>query len=175
MTLTRILAFLSCMLISDNNRGFYSLNLGQVAKPQYATELQNEMVALIRSSFRTEMSNFSNSIKYLGNILNIKPFPTDSKRDCVSAHLFGFSQQSGLYHRPQMKLQCVTQKYMQELGSMVRSSSSLNHVPNIPTNYASIRISLLEGDTPSNCAQQYTAYCSYLKRRRKAQRREGGV
>ena len=163
-----------CEMIVDCNYGlFNSLNLGKVAKPQYATELQNETVSLIRSSFRTEMSNFSNSIKYVGNILNFQVFPVENKRGCATAHLFGFSQQSGLRFRPQMRLQNSTQKYMMELGAMIRSSSSINHAPEIPTKYSFINISFIEGDNPSNCEKQYTAYCSHLRRLRKAQRRGG--
>ena len=61
-----------------------------------------------------------------------------------------------------MRLQNFTQKYMMELGTMIRSSSSINHVPEIPTKYSFINISLIEGDNPSNCEKQYTAYCSHL-------------
>ena len=60
------------------------------------------IVAIIRSSFRAEMSNF---IKYVGKLLNFQIFPEAIKRDCTPAHMFGFSQQSGLCFRPQVKLQ----------------------------------------------------------------------
>ena len=117
------------------------------------------------------MSNFSNSIKYVGNILNCEIFPVDLKRDCTSAHLFGFSQQSGLRHRPQMKLQNLTQKHLQDLGALVRVSSALNQVPEIPTKYAIINFDLVEGDTPSMSEKQYSRYCSHVRRLRKAKQR----
>ena len=107
------------MSISDNHRGNDSLNLGKPSKPKYATEQQDESVAIIRSSFRSEMSNFSNSIKYLGKLLNFQIFPVANKKDCTTAHLFGFSQQTGLCFRPQMKLQKLTQDVLKNLGSMV--------------------------------------------------------
>ncbi len=42
---SQIFVFSSFMWILDNNWCLHSLNLGKVAKPQYATELQNEIVA----------------------------------------------------------------------------------------------------------------------------------
>ena len=128
------------MSILDNNRRVDSLNLGAVAKPQYTTELQSEMVGVIRNSFRAEMSNFSNSIKYLGNLLDFSVIPVHYKKSCTSALLYGFSQQSGLCFRPQMKLQEITQKCMKDLGYMSKNSSALNHVPDIPKDYAFINI-----------------------------------
>ena len=158
------------MSISNNNRRIYSLNLGETAKPQYTTELQSETVAVIRNSFRTEMSNFSNSIKYLGNLLNFPIIPVQNKKSCTTALLFGFSQQSGLCFRPQMRLQDVTVKHMKDLGYMSKPTAAINRVPEITKQHVFINIHLLEGDSPSNGNRQYVLYNSHLKRIRKRNR-----
>lgn len=104
----QMLATLSCMSTSSSHRCYDTLNLGKPSKPKYATEQQDETVSIIRSRFRADMSNFStvsSSIKYLGKVLDFQIFPVPAKRDCTSAHLLGFSQQTGLCFRPQMKLQ----------------------------------------------------------------------
>ena len=155
---------------TNNNWRSHTLNLGATAKPQYTTELQSETVAVIRNSFRTEMSNFSNSLKYLGNLLNFSIIPVKNKKSCKSALLFGFSQQSGLCYRPQMRLQDVTIRCMKDLGYMSKPSSAINRVPEIPTQYATINVSLMEGDNPSNGQRQYVLYNSHLKRIRKLNR-----
>ena len=157
------------MSISDNHRGNDSLNLGRPSKPKYATEQQDETVAIIRSSFRSEMSNFSNSIKYLGKLLNFQIFPVANKKDCTTAHLFGFSQQTGLCFRPQMKLQKLTQDVLKNLGSMVRTSGALNHVPKISPEHVCLHVPFVDGDNPTDGVKKYTAYHSYLKKRKKGQ------
>lgn len=119
------------------------------------------------------MSNFSNSIKYVGNILSTAIFPVETIKNCATAHLFGFTQQSGLLFRPQMVLQDVTHQYMVELGNLVRSSTSINHVPILPSHHATINIPLLEEDNPANGVKQYSAYNSHLKRIRKNQKVRG--
>lgn len=113
------------------------------------------------------MSNFSNSIKYVSNLLNFGVIPVDYKKDCASAHLFGFSQQSGLRFRPQMKLQELTQKHMMELGNVVKSSSALNRIPTFPTEHVLFEIPLEDGDNPLSGEKQYSAYCSHVKRLKK--------
>ena len=168
LTLTSVI--LSCMSISNNYWCIDSLNLGKPSKPKYAIEQQDENVALIRSSFRAEMSNFSNSLKYLSKLLNFQVFPVTTKRDCTSAHLFGFSQQSGLCYRPQMKLQKLTQDNLRKLGAIAKPAAAFNHVPCFSNEHVIIDIPLLAGDTPDNSARQYTAYHSYLKRRKKERR-----
>ena len=167
-----LLCWVVCQFQACDGR-LYSLNLGQPSKPKCATELQNENIAIIRSSFRTEMSNFSNSIKYVSNLLNFRFFPTDTKKDCVTAHLFGFSQQSGLKHRPQVKLQELTQKHMMELGKVIKSSSALNCIPSLPTEHILLRIPLEDGDNPLLGEKQYSAYCSHLKRLKKIAKSRG--
>ena len=169
MTCTLISVILSCMSISNNYWCNDSLNLGKPTKPKYATEQQDENVAFIRSSFRAEMSNFSNSLKNLGKLLNVRIFPVDTKRDCTSAHLFGFSQQSGLCFRPQMELQKLTQDNLRKLGAIAKPNSAFNHVPQFSREHAIIQIPLLPGDIPGNSARQYSAYHTYLKRRKKDQ------
>ena len=165
--LIRTSVILSCMSISNNYWCIDSLNLGKPSKPKYAIEQQDENVALIRSSFRAEMSNFSNSLKYLSKLLNFQVFAVTTERDSTSAHLFGFSQQSGLCYRPQMKLQKLTQDNLRKLGAIAKPAAAFNHVPCFSNEHVIIDIPLLAGDTPDNCARQYTAYHSYLKRRKK--------
>lgn len=162
-------AISSCIWIFNSHRSYDTLNLGKPSKPKYATEQQDETVSIIRSSFRAEMSNFSNSIKYLGKLLNFQVFPTATKRDCTSAHLFGFSQQSGLSARPEMKLQKCTLDCLRNMGCLAKSSSALNHVPTIPSDHVFIHIPLVPGDSPANSAKQYSKYQSFLKRRKKNQ------
>ena len=166
-----ISAFLSCTLISDNHWCNHPIKSRKAYKTEICVGPTIRNGFLIRSNFRTEMSNFSNSIKYVGNLLNVRILPVEKKRDCSSAHLFGFSQQSGLKYRPHMSLQSLTQKYMQEIGALVRTSSSLNKVPDISTEHAYLKFDLIDGDIPSNSEKQYGLYCSHLRRIRKANRR----
>lgn len=127
------------MWILNSHRSYDTLNLGKPSKPKYATEQQDETVSIIRSSFRAEMSNFSNSIKYLGKLLNFQVFPTAIKRDCTSAHLFGFSQQSGLSARPEMKLQKCTLDCLRNMGCLRNQVLHLIMCqPSLPTTCLSI-------------------------------------
>ena len=72
-----------------------------------------------------------------------------------------------------MKLQDITQKYMVELGNLVKSSTALNHVPVLPSHHSLIHIPLLEGDNPSNGGTQYSAYSSHLRRTKKNRKLRG--
>ena len=72
-----------------------------------------------------------------------------------------------------MELQDVTQKYMVELGNLVRSSVSINHVPSFPSQHTLIHIPFLEGNNPSNSAMEYSAYNSHVKRIRKNRKVRG--
>ena len=55
---------------------------------------------------------------------------------------------------------------------MVKSSSALNHVPNISDEHVFIRIPLIAGDTPADGVKQHTVYHSYFKRRMNNQNKQ---